>query len=251
MSRRRAILGLEELLDRRPAELSGGQRQRVAIGRAMVRQPAVFLFDEPLSNLDAQLRAQMRVEIKKLHQRLGTTAIFVTHDQVEAMTMADRIVIMRDGRILQAGAPMEIYERPNDVFTARFIGSPTMNILPGRLTGSGADRRLVFASPVVVAGRLAGALEESGNDAVLVGVRPQDLRLTSDRDAPAGLSVEGNVSVVEPLGAETFVHIEADAETLVASTSARDTPKVGVTVRASAPAENLSYFDAETERSLR
>ncbi len=131
------MLGLEDLLERRPAQLSGGQRQRVAIGRAMVRQPAVFLFDEPLSNLDAQLRTQMRVEIKKLHQRLGTTIIFVTHDQVEAMTMADRIVVMRDGRILQAGSPMEVYERPNDVFTARFIGSPTMNILAGTLSGDG------------------------------------------------------------------------------------------------------------------
>ena len=124
------ILGLETLLERRPSALSGGQRQRVAIGRAMVRDPAAFLFDEPLSNLDAQLRAQMRLEIKRLHQRLRTTIVYVTHDQVEAMTMADRIVVMRDGRILQIGSPMELYDRPADVFTARFIGSPNMNILP-------------------------------------------------------------------------------------------------------------------------
>jgi multiple sugar transport system ATP-binding protein len=178
------MLGLETLLDRRPSELSGGQRQRVAIGRAMVRHPAVFLFDEPLSNLDAQLRTQMRVEIKKLHQRLGTTFIYVTHDQVEAMTMADRIVVMNAGRILQAGSPMELYERPTDVFTARFIGSPTMNILAARL---GADRRPVFALPGVSA---VGTVPAGGTgEAVLVGVRPQDLRLAPDGELPAGLSV--------------------------------------------------------------
>ncbi len=132
-------LGLEPYLDRRPAALSGGQRQRVAIGRAMVRNPSAFLFDEPLSNLDAQLRAQMRIEIKRLHQRLKTTTVYVTHDQVEAMTMADRIVVMRDGRILQTGTPTELYENPTDVFTARFIGSPSMNLIAGRRSGAGVE----------------------------------------------------------------------------------------------------------------
>ena len=239
------MLGLEDLLDRRPSELSGGQRQRVAIGRAMVRHPSVFLFDEPLSNLDAQLRAQMRVEIKKLHQRLGTTIIFVTHDQVEAMTMADRIVVMNDGRILQAGQPTELYERPDDVFTARFIGSPTMNIMGARL---GADRQPAFSLPGV---NLAGAAPRGGSgDTVLVGVRPQDLRLVSDGEPPAHLSVEGNVSVVEPLGAETFVHIEVGTETIIATTSGRAIPKVGSAVRAAAPADILCYFDSETEKAL-
>ena len=242
------MLGLEDLLDRRPAQLSGGQRQRVAIGRAMVRQPAVFLFDEPLSNLDAQLRTQMRVEIKKLHQRLGTTIIFVTHDQVEAMTMADRIVVMNDGNILQAGSPMEVYERPNDVFTARFIGSPTMNVFAGTLSGSGEERRLSFAlSGVAVAG-LAGRLREADAGTLLVGVRPQDLRL-SEGD-PGGLSVEGTVSVVEPLGAETFVHIDTGEETLVATTSGRSVPRVGTTVRATAHADMLCYFDRASEKAL-
>jgi multiple sugar transport system ATP-binding protein len=243
------MLGLEDLLDRRPSELSGGQRQRVAIGRAMVRHPAVFLFDEPLSNLDAQLRAQMRVEIKKLHQRLGTTVIFVTHDQVEAMTMADRIVVMHAGRILQAGAPMEVYERPNDVFTARFIGSPTMNIVPATLSGAPSERQIATAIPnllVAVPGRAFPAT--SGR--VIVGVRPQDLRLTQDVAAAGGLTVSGRVSVVEPLGAETFVHIEVGSETVVASTSGRSAPLVGDIVSATAPGDTLSFFDAETERAL-
>ena len=243
------MLGLEDLLDRRPSELSGGQRQRVAIGRAMVRQPAVFLFDEPLSNLDAQLRTQMRVEIKKLHQRLGTTIIFVTHDQVEAMTMADRIVVMDAGRILQAGSPMELYERPADVFTARFIGSPTMNILAGDLTGSLGGRTLTFALPGVALDGLAARLRDSRAASILVGVRPQDLRLT-DGEA-TGLSVRrGNVSVVEPLGAETFVHIDTGTDTLVATTVGRTLPKVGATVRAIAPADTLCYFDRATEKAL-
>ncbi len=243
-------LGLEDLLERRPAQLSGGQRQRVAIGRAMVRQPSVFLFDEPLSNLDAQLRAQMRVEIKELHQRLGTTIIFVTHDQVEAMTMADRIVVMNAGRILQSGSPMDVYERPDDVFTARFIGSPTMNILAGELSGSESARNLTIAVPGVTVTALSPALRHARGNSVLVGVRPQDLRLSGDDPGNTGLSVEGEVSVVEPLGAETFVHIDAGTETLVAITSGRSAPKVGARVRAVAPAEMLCYFDAATEKSL-
>src|SRR6188768_3050460 len=164
------ILGLTSLLDRRPAALSGGQRQRVAIGRAMVRDPAVFLFDEPLSNLDAQLRAQMRLEIKRLHQRLGSTIVFVTHDQVEAMTLADRIVVMRDGRILQVGTPTDLYENPVDVFTARFIGSPTMNILPGRTSNADGKPKLELAGNTIALPLRPTALPSE----VLVGVRPQE-----------------------------------------------------------------------------
>ena len=239
------MLGLEELLDRRPSELSGGQRQRVAIGRAMVRHPAVFLFDEPLSNLDAQLRTQMRVEIKKLHQRLGTTIIFVTHDQVEAMTMADRIVVMNAGDILQAGSPVDLYERPHDVFTARFIGSPTMNMLSADVT---AGKPPAFALPGV---SMTGAVPALATGAtVLVGVRPQDLRLVADGPPPDGMAVEGKVSVVEPLGAETFVHIEAGPETVVAATSGRNVPKLGSTVQAVAPADVLCYFDSATGKAI-
>ncbi|MBU1306888.1 MAG: sn-glycerol-3-phosphate ABC transporter ATP-binding protein UgpC, partial [Alphaproteobacteria bacterium] len=161
------ILGLETLLHRRPSELSGGQRQRVAIGRAMVRDPAAFLFDEPLSNLDAQLRAQMRIEIKRLHQRLGTTIVYVTHDQIEAMTMADKIVVMRDGRILQVGTPTELYEAPVDVFTARFIGSPSMNLLAGRIDNGKLTATGAAASSLDTAGQADGA--------VSIGIRPHDL----------------------------------------------------------------------------
>ena len=223
-----AMLGLASLLERRPSALSGGQRQRVAIGRAMVRDPTVFLFDEPLSNLDAQLRAQMRLEIKRLHQRLGTTIVFVTHDQVEAMTLADRIVVMREGRILQVGAPMELYEKPADVFTARFIGSPTMNILSGAVLASAT-----------------GAIPAN----VLVGVRPQALLVLAP-DERADLELTGVVAVVEPLGPETFVHVEVGDILVLASASAKMPPAVGERVRIGAPSSALSLFDPATERAL-
>jgi multiple sugar transport system ATP-binding protein len=243
------LLGLETLLDRRPSELSGGQRQRVAIGRAMVRDPAAFLFDEPLSNLDAQLRAQMRLEIKRLHQRLGTTIVFVTHDQVEAMTMADRIVVMRDGRILQVGRPMDLYERPANVFTARFIGSPTMNILPGRVTGvdSGAWVDLGLGAPVLLP-EAAAAMPAGGE--VLLGVRPQDLAVADRRADPGDLSLEGRVIVVEPLGSEAFVHVEVGDGLIVASAPAKNPPPVGGPVRIGARANSLHLFDARTEQAL-
>ena len=216
-----ATLGLSELLDRRPSELSGGQRQRVAIGRAMVRDPVAFLFDEPLSNLDAQLRAQMRIEIKRLHQRLGTTIVYVTHDQVEAMTLADRIVIMRDGHILQVGTPTEVYEAPVDVFTARFIGSPAMNLLPGKQAGQ--------------------------TDAVLVGVRPHDLLVGAATDG--GLTLSGEVTAVEPLGAETLVHLDVAGTEVVATAPGKVSPKVGETVSARAVPGSLYLFDAATEKA--
>jgi multiple sugar transport system ATP-binding protein len=243
------ILGLEQLLDRRPSELSGGQRQRVAIGRAMVRNPAAFLFDEPLSNLDAQLRAQMRIEIKRLHQRLGTTIVFVTHDQVEAMTMADRIVVMKEGRILQVGKPMEVYERPADVFTAKFIGSPTMNVLSGRLA-SGTDRTSVdlgLGSPIILP-RAPGTMS-SGNE-IFIGVRPQDLTVLRDDEASADVVLQGRVSVVEPLGSEAFVHVEAGDRLILASASAKSPPPVGQSVRLGARAENLHLFDATSEKAI-
>jgi multiple sugar transport system ATP-binding protein len=232
------VLGLTKLLERRPSALSGGQRQRVAIGRAMVRNPAVFLFDEPLSNLDAQLRAQMRLEIKRLHQRLGTTIVFVTHDQVEAMTLADRIVVMRDGHILQVGAPMELYEKPADVFTARFIGSPTMNIMPAKATEGTLQ---LGETPMAWPAALPAD--------VLVGVRPQELRVLGEGEA-VDLTLAGTVAVVEPLGPETFVHVEAEDGLLLASAPAKHPPAVGSAVRLGASAAGLRLFDAKSERAL-
>jgi multiple sugar transport system ATP-binding protein len=234
-------LGLGDLLDRRPSELSGGQRQLEAIGRAMVRDPTAFLFDEPLSNLDAQLRAQMRVEIKRLHRRLGSTTVYVTHDQVEAMTMADRIVVMREGRVLQVGTPTELYETPSDVFTARFIGSPAMNLM----ATSRDDGGLAVAGARV----LAAAAQAAAGD-VLLGVRPHDL-VVGDGAAPAdGLTLTGIVDAVEPTGAETLVHLLVGETEVLATAEGRSPPAVGATVTASAPADALYLFDAATERAL-
>ncbi|WP_118136966.1 ABC transporter ATP-binding protein [Oceanicella sp. SM1341] len=223
------MLDLTALLDRRPAALSGGQRQRVAIGRAMVRDPAAFLFDEPLSNLDAQLRAQMRIEIKALHRRLGTTIAYVTHDQVEAMTMADRIVVMKAGHILQAGAPMEIYDRPADVFTARFIGTPSMNVLP-------------------VAGEGAGLAAAGAGAPLLAGVRPQALRVGAPEEE-AALSLTGPVTAVEPLGPETLVHFTVAGQGLIATAPPHETPGIGAEVTARAARGQVHLFDPATERA--
>ncbi|MGV8855102.1 MAG: ABC transporter ATP-binding protein [Devosia sp.] len=234
------ILGLESLLDRRPSELSGGQRQRVAIGRAMVRDPAAFLFDEPLSNLDAQLRAQMRIEIKRLHQRLGTTIVYVTHDQIEAMTMADKIVVMRDGRILQVGTPTELYEAPVDVFTARFIGSPSMNVMTGSIQ----------AGALTAAGAIASGLDASAlaNGPVSVGVRPHDLLVGAP--GTAGFEVTGTVTAVEPLGSETLVHLDIAGVEAIATAPGKLLPRVGSTVTATAQPGALYLFDAQTEQAL-
>ena len=240
-----AILGLAALLERRPSALSGGQRQRVAIGRAMVRDPTVFLFDEPLSNLDAQLRAQMRMEIKRLHQRLGTTVVFVTHDQVEAMTLADRIAVMRDGRILQVGSPMELYEKPADVFTARFIGSPAMNILPGRVDSLAGTATLMLGEHAIVLPSHTGTIPAD----VLVGVRPQQLRVLAP-DESTELQLTGTAAVIEPLGPETFVHVEMGDNLLLATASAKAPPAVGQRVRIGAAMAALTLFDAVTERAL-
>jgi multiple sugar transport system ATP-binding protein len=236
------ILGLTELLERRPAALSGGQRQRVAIGRAMVRDPVAFLFDEPLSNLDAQLRAQMRIEIKRLHQRLGTTIVYVTHDQIEAMTMADKIVVMRDGEILQVGSPMDLYENPVDIFTARFIGSPSMNLLPGEV--GGGQVRVAGGTMAVGADALAG---QTG--AIKIGVRPHDL-VVSTEPVAGGVTISGVVSAVEPLGSETLVHIDVDGESVLATAPGKVIPTVGSQISATAAPGTLYVFDTQTEQAL-
>lgn len=233
-------LGLEKLLDRRPAALSGGQRQRVAIGRAMVRDPVAFLFDEPLSNLDAQLRSQMRLEIKDLHRRLGTTIVYVTHDQIEAMTMADKIVVMRDGNILQVGTPTDLYENPVDVFTARFIGSPSMNMLPAMITAGVLSVESVQTAGLSLPGHEGG---------VLVGLRPHDLVVVTG-ETPFGFTATGNVVAVEPLGSETLVHVQIGTSQVIATAPGRVVPAIGSTVTLHAQPGSLYLFDAATEKAL-
>ncbi len=232
------LLGMTDLLNRKPDQLSGGQRQRVAIGRAMVRDPAVFLFDEPLSNLDAQLRTQMRLEIKKLHQRVGSTIIFVTHDQVEAMTMADRIVIMKDGYIQQVGTPSEVYHTPANTFVAQFIGAPAMNMIPGEITNNGSIQ-------LETGGLIDAGLAARSGQKITLGVRPEDL----SEHAPASF-LEGSIAVREPLGHETLIYVNTSVGEFVAKADGRHPPDVGATVRLGALQENLHIFDAETGSTL-
>jgi multiple sugar transport system ATP-binding protein len=231
------ILGLEKLLDRFPRQLSGGQRQRVAMGRAIVRDPQVFLFDEPLSNLDAKLRVSMRTEIKELHQRLKTTTIYVTHDQIEAMTMADKIVVMHDGIVEQMGAPLELYDRPDNLFVAGFIGSPAMNFIKGRLEGGGFVSEGGLRLPVG-----ASAAGQDGR-AIVYGLRPEHVRLD-----PAGFAAE--VVVVEPTGSETQVVVKAGGRELTCVFRERIAARPGEAIAISADPALIHLFDAENGRRL-
>ena len=241
------ILGIETLLDRRPRELSGGQRQRVAMGRAIVRHPRVFLFDEPLSNLDAKLRVQMRTEIKKLHQRVATTVVYVTHDQVEAMTLADRIVLMRDGRIEQCGSPDELYNRPATTYVASFIGAPQMNLLPGELRVDGGAAALglpdgsVWPLPLVPPGSAARSR------AVTVGLRPEAFGADDGQPGPV---LEASVEVVEPLGSDTLVLVNLAGHELIARLSPNVAVAVGQPIRLRPDLARLHLFDRSSGRSL-
>ena len=233
------ILDLNPYLKRYPRQLSGGQRQRVAMGRAIVRDPQVFLFDEPLSNLDAKLRVQMRTEIKELHQRLKTTTIYVTHDQIEAMTMADKIVVMRDGRIEQIGAPLELFDRPANLFVAGFIGSPSMNLLKGVVRNGD--------QPVVDIGGTSfqvpqNTAAESGRS-VIYGVRPEHLEIHPD-------GVAARISVVEPTGSETLVFVRFSDSDMVALFRERHDFKPGDTLHLKPRLDKVHLFDAETGRRL-
>ncbi len=232
------ILGMTDLLERKPAQLSGGQRQRVAIGRAMVRDPAVFLFDEPLSNLDAQLRTQMRLEIKKLHTRVGKMMIFVTHDQVEAMTLADRIVIMKDGYIQQIGTPAEVYHAPANTFVAQFIGAPAMNLMEAQGTGHGV--KLWNGAEISVPG-----LAIPAGRSVTFGIRPEDLK----SDASGVLN--GTVTVAEPLGSETLVYVDVDGQEINATAPGRTPPKAGDKISLSLSGDDAHLFDTASGQSLR
>ena len=209
------ILGIQELLKRKPRQLSGGQRQRVAVGRAIVRHPQVFLFDEPLSNLDAKLRVQMRVELKRLHERLETTAIYVTHDQVEAMTLGSRVVVMKDGWVQQVGEPLEIYSKPANKFVAGFIGSPAMNFLPVTVSETNGSTFLETTGlRTKVPAEKANALKAYKGQPLTLGIRPEDLRVGSGADS-SDLAFDAVVEVVEPLGSEILLNVSVGGQSVV------------------------------------
>jgi multiple sugar transport system ATP-binding protein len=253
-----ALLGLSDLLDRKPRALSGGQRQRVAMGRAIVREPAAFLMDEPLSNLDAKLRVQMRTEITRLHQRLGTTTLYVTHDQTEAITMADRVAVMRDGRLQQLDTPGALYDDPVNLFVAGFIGSPAMNVVTaslttadGRVTASFGEHRLVVPDSVLDRRSGARALIAAGGE-VAVGIRPEDIE---DAEFVPGAGpdelLDVTVDLAEPLGAETIVHFEiAPGVPFTARLSPRTSVRAGRRVKLAVDAERLHLFDPISGQSL-
>jgi multiple sugar transport system ATP-binding protein len=244
------ILGLSALLERYPRQLSGGQRQRVAMGRAIVRDPQVFLFDEPLSNLDAKLRVQMRVELKKLHERLGTTAIYVTHDQVEAMTLGDRVVVMRDGRVQQVGDPMELYNNPANRFVAGFIGSPAMNFASVRIAAQNGglwaeNDGIRIDVPKSIVPRLGAYAGKQ----VTFGVRPEDLHIAGAAD-PQELTFNAAVEVVERLGSEILLDVAVGSASMVASVAPTATAKVHEKLRLAVNPERLHFFDNETEAAI-
>jgi len=255
-----SILGLDDYLDRLPKELSGGQRQRVAMGRAIVRDPDVFLFDEPLSNLDAKLRVQMRTEIKDLHQRLQTTTVYVTHDQIEAMTMADEVVVMRDGNIEQSGTPMEIYDHPNNLFVAQFIGSPTMNILecqvtdiPTQKNGQQNDQQN---------GQLVATIENTHlplpadvslqpGQKIYYGIRPEHFQISKQSGNPGDPSgLTGIVKVVEPTGPEIHVYLTLAGQDLCAITRDRLELRPGDEIQLLPDVPHVHLFDGETQNAI-
>jgi multiple sugar transport system ATP-binding protein len=246
------VLSIEPLLDRRPRQLSGGQQQRVALGRCIVRNPKVFLFDEPLSNLDAQLRAQMRLEIKELRQRVPTTSIFVTHDQVEAMTLGDRIVVMKDGLVHQVGTPLELYRRPVNQFVASFIGSPSMNFFDMTVSGAGDRINLTktgwsFSLPPA----RFPALARNGGANVTVGVRPQHLRL-GPPEGPDQVGLSGPLMVTEQLGDEQLLVIRiGESDIRVAGIDPELTLAAGATVEVSTQLDNLHIFDGASGAAIR
>jgi multiple sugar transport system ATP-binding protein len=244
------ILDIKELLHRKPRQLSGGQRQRVALGRAIVRDPKVFLFDEPLSNLDAKLRVQMRVELKKLHERLGTTAIYVTHDQVEAMTLGDRVVVMKDGWVQQVGEPLELYNTPANKFVAGFIGSPAMNFASVTVTESNGallaeNKGLRIKLPEEIAQRL----RSHSSREITLGIRPDDLTVATAAD-PADLCFDATIEVIEQLGSEIVLDTKVGDSMMVASVEPNVKVKVHDKLRLAMRPSRLHVFDAKTEAAI-
>jgi multiple sugar transport system ATP-binding protein len=243
------ILAITEYMDRKPKQLSGGQRQRVALGRAIVRKPAVFLFDEPLSNLDAKLRVQTRAEISRLQKTLQTTTVYVTHDQIEAMTMGDRIAIMNKGELQQVGTPLEVYEKPANLFVASFIGTPPMNFVPATLADGGAT---VVASgfrlPLPAALRAAAQGRPDGK--VVLGIRPENIRETAREGGGETLAIHAKVEFVEPLGYEVIVHGRVGNDLLVAKVDPHRSPRMGDEMPLVIEAGAIHLFDATTEQRI-
>ena len=247
-----SILGLGELLERRPKALSGGQRQRVAVGRAIVRKPAVFLFDEPLSNLDAKMRVQMRVEISRLHQQLGTTMIYVTHDQVEAMTMGQRIVVMKDGVVQQVDNPIQMYDRPVNKFVAGFIGTPQMNFFDGQIRTAGGG--LVFEGAgglcVPVPEEQKPAVAAYGGKPIILGLRPEDIGSASAEQLAGAPHIRALVEVVEPMGSESYVHFRIGGTPFVSRVDAHHKFPIGQLAEPAVFISRAHFFEPQTERCI-
>ncbi len=245
------ILDIEEYLKRKPSELSGGQRQRVAMGRAIVRNPAIFLFDEPLSNLDAKLRTQMRLEIKQLHKRIKSTIIYVTHDQIEAMTLGDRIVVMKDGYIEQIGDPLDLFHNPVNTFVAGFIGTPPMNLLECSVnkTDDGSCLKLKNGFKIPIPEK--NGVSFSDDQKVVMGLRTEDIVLDGrDRQIEENWQYEGSVDVIEPLGSETYLHMDFFGEKLMAQCDGRKKVKAGEKLRLYFNLNHLHIFDGQSTKSI-
>ena len=244
------MMGIADLLDKKPGALSGGQQQRVATGRAIVREPAVFLFDEPLSNLDAKLRKHMRTELARLHSELGITTLYVTHDQEEAMTLADRIVILNDGKLQQVGTPKDVYYRPSNLFVADFIGSPSMNFFDVALETDGDGGRLVHNGFTyeVSQGFVDAVRDRSDSTDFVLGIRPESARFGSAADE--GKTVSGTVEVVEVVGSDNFVYLDIDGEEFRLRTTSEREPEVGSTIEITFDERDINLFDSTTEEAI-
>jgi multiple sugar transport system ATP-binding protein len=251
------ILGIGELLARKPRDMSGGQRQRVAVGRAIVRHPRVFLFDEPLSNLDAKLRVQTRREIARLHQQLGATMLYVTHDQVEAMTLGDRIVVLDGGHVMQIDTPMNLYERPKNTFVAGFIGSPAMNLIAGAIVAGPGVEKVEFRATddsfsMALSGEWAQLLASYGGRSVILGIRPEDIEIlpAGAGGSEGGATVRVRLDVVEPLGSEAFLSARVGAKEITARVPPRGLPAAGSEVGLRFNGERLHFFELESGDTL-
>jgi multiple sugar transport system ATP-binding protein len=244
------MMGIDDLLDKKPGALSGGQQQRVATGRAIVREPAVFLFDEPLSNLDAKLRKHMRTELARIHSELGITTVYVTHDQEEAMTLADRIVVLNDGKLQQVGTPKDVYYRPTNLFVADFIGSPSMNFFDVTLETDPSGGRLVHKGFTydVSQGFVDAVHERTDTSDFVLGIRPENARFGSAADE--GKTVTGTVEVVEVVGSDNFIYLDIDGEEFRLRTTSEREPEIGSTLEVTFDEGDISLFDASTEEAV-